>query len=329
MKTVLVTGAAGYVGSQVCKKLYRLGYTVKGVDRNDPRHGYYHEFFTKDYAHIQRLLLDVDVVVHIGATSLVGPSMTDPALYYRNNVVGTLDLLDACKAQGIKDIVFASSAATYGSPDDVCSTENTYTPMNPYGWSKRMTEIMLEDYARAYNINSVSLRFFNVAGADIDGEMGQEKQATHIIARIIENTIAGNVFQLYGDDYNTPDGTNVRDYIHVDDVASGIERSIVYLENNPGAHVFNLGNKNGYSNLEIINAVKANTPLKPFFTVCERRAGDPDILISDTEPTTRLLGWEPKYTLDTIVKTAYNWYVKQNDILVTNSENKIEQITTN
>lgn len=330
MKKVLVTGASGYIGSQVCKQLYKLGYTIVGVDRNDPRHGYYHEFHNKDYAHIQRLLLDVDVLVHIAATSLVGPSMTNPSLYYRNNVVGTLDLIDACKAQGVKNIVFASSAATYGAPEGMCSTQETYTPMNPYGWSKRMTEVMLEDYARAYGINSVSLRFFNVAGADSDGEMGQEKQATHLIARIIESAMANKSFQLYGNDYDTPDGTNVRDYIHVEDVASGVERSIVYLENNPGAHVFNLGNRIGYSNLEVISAVKNNTPLNPLFTIEQRRAGDPDTLMSDTEPTTRLLGWTPKHNIDTIVKTAYNWYVKQNDILVFNSEKNIdEQIPTN
>ena len=252
----------------------------------------------------------VDAVVHIGATSLVGPSVIDPHSYYQNNVGYTLDLLDRCNKSGVKRFVFASSAACYGEPESgVCTIEDGATPMNPYGWSKRMMEVILNDYAKAYGINSVSLRFFNVAGADSEGEFGQEKQATHIIARIIESAIAGNKFTLYGNDYATEDGTCIRDYIHVEDVVTGIESALEYTEQNDGAHIFNLGVDRGYSNLEIIQAVERNTPLKVEYDIGPRRDGDPASLIADVTET-RYLGWKPRHTLDSIITTAYNWYTK-------------------
>ena len=244
---VLVTGASGYIGSQTCYYLHHQGHTLVGVDRNMIKHQYCRETYIGDYSDsvMDIMLQDVDCVVHIGATSLVGPSVLDPSKYYNNNVVGALKLLDACNKHGIKRFVFASSAATYGEPNGgVCLETEQHEPMNPYGWSKRMTEIMLSDYATAYEINSVSLRFFNVAGADTLMEMGQEKAATHIIAKLIEMTMDGKEFTLNGGDFNTPDGTCVRDYVHVEDVARGIEKAITFTKNNNGAHIFNLGNKN-------------------------------------------------------------------------------------
>jgi len=330
---VLVTGAGGYIGSQTCKTLFKKGYHVVGVDRNKIKHGYCKTVYSGDYRDyaVQALLLDIDCVVHIGATSLVGPSVLDPSKYYNNNVVGTLKLLDACKNQGVKSFVFASSAATYGEPEGgVCLETEQHTPMNPYGWSKRMTEIMLSDYATAYGINSVSLRFFNVAGADTLMEMGQEKDATHIIAKLIEMTMEGKDFTLNGGDFDTPDGTCVRDYVHVEDVASGIHKAIEYTNANEGAYRFNLGNKEGYSNLQIVEAVKRNTPLKPNVTIGPARDGDPATLVANTMLANVELNWTPKYDLDIIVKTAYNWYrKKQNDIHVINSEKKNEQVETN
>ena len=227
--------------------------------------------------------------------------------------------------------MFASSAATYGEPEGgVCLETEQHTPMNPYGWSKRMTEIMLSDYATAYGMNSVSLRFFNVAGADTLMEMGQEKDATHIIAKLIEMTMEGKDFTLNGGDFDTPDGTCVRDYVHVEDVASGIHKAIEYTKANEGAYRFNLGNKEGYSNLQIVEAVKRNTPLEPNVTIGPARDGDPATLVANTMLANVELNWTPKYDLDTIVKTAYNWYrKKQNDIHVINSEKKNEQVETN
>ena len=319
---ILVTGAGGYIGSQTCKFLSDNGHQVVGVDRNNLRHNYCVDSYIGNYAdfEVQQLLIDVDSVVHIGATSLVGPSVLDPSKYYNNNVVGTLKLLDACKNQGVKSFVFASSAATYGEPESgVCLETEQHTPMNPYGWSKRMTEIMLSDYATAYGMNSVSLRFFNVAGADTLMEMGQEKDATHIIAMLIERTMQGKGFTLFGDKFDTPDGTCVRDYVHVEDVANGIYKAIEYTKANEGAYRFNLGNKEGYSNLQIVEAVKRNTPLEPNVTMGPARDGDPATLVANTMSANVDLGWTPRYDLDTIVKTAYNWYRKKAETNTTSS----------
>lgn len=319
---ILVTGAGGYIGSQTCKFLSDNGHKVVGVDRNNLRHNYCVDSHIGNYAdfEVQGLLLDVDSVVHIGATSLVGPSVLDPSKYYNNNVVGTLKLLDACKNQGVKSFVFASSAATYGEPESgVCLETEQHTPMNPYGWSKRMTEIMLSDYATAYGMNSVSLRFFNVAGADTLMEMGQEKDATHIIAMLIERTMQGKGFTLFGDKFDTPDGTCVRDYVHVEDVANGIFKAIEYTKANEGAYRFNLGNKEGYSNLQIVEAVRRNTPLEPNVTIGPARDGDPATLVANTMSANVDLGWTPRYDLNTIVKTAYNWYRKKADNNTTSS----------
>ena len=308
---ILVTGAGGYIGSQTCKALKTAGHIVIANDRNEIKHRHYDSVDLGNYANVRTIVLEtVDAVVHIGATSLVGPSVIDPHSYYQNNVGYTLDLLDRCNKSGVKRFVFASSAACYGEPESgVCTIEDGATPMNPYGWSKRMMEVILNDYAKAYGINSVSLRFFNVAGADSEGEFGQEKQATHIIARIIESAIAGNKFTLYGNDYATEDGTCIRDYIHVEDVVTGIESTLEYTEQNDGAHIFNLGVDRGYSNLEIIQAVERNTPLKVEYDIGPRRDGDPASLIADVTET-RYLGWKPRHTLDSIITTAYNWYTK-------------------
>ena len=216
--------------------------------------------------------------------------------------------------------MFASSAATYGEPEGgVCLETEQHTPMNPYGWSKRMTEIMLSDYATAYGMNSVSLRFFNVAGADTLMEMGQEKDATHIIAMLIERTMQGKGFTLFGDKFDTPDGTCVRDYVHVEDVANGIYKAIEYTKANEGAYRFNLGNKEGYSNLQIVEAVKRNTPLEPNVKMGPARDGDPATLVANTMSANVDLGWTPRYDLDTIVKTAYNWYRKKAETNTTSS----------
>jgi len=314
---VLVTGASGYIGSQTCNYLHQQGHTLSGVDRNIIKHRYCRETYIGNYSDnvMDIMLQNVDAVVHIGATSLVGPSVLDPSKYYNNNVVGTLKLLDACNKNGVKRFVFASSAAVYGEPNGGVGLETEqHQPMNPYGWSKRMTEIMLNDYATAYGMNSVSLRFFNVAGADTLMLHGQEKAATHIIAKLIEMTMQGKEFTLNGGDFNTPDGTCVRDYIHVEDVARAIENAITYTKNNNGAYIFNLGNKQGYSNLEIVEAVKRNTPLKPNVKIGPAREGDPATLVANPELANVELNWTPKYNLDTIVKTAYNWYKQKNDM---------------
>jgi UDP-glucose 4-epimerase len=253
----------------------------------------------------------VDAVVHVAATSLVGPSMKDPALYYRNNIAHTLQLLERCLAAKMKTFVFASSAGVYGEPsEDVCHENMDAQPCSPYGWSKKMMEIILQDYYTAYNLNSVSLRFFNVAGADTDCEMGQQPDATHIIAKAIELTMAGKDFTLFGKEFDTDDGTCVRDYVHVEDVAQGILNSIELLGKTSGAHTFNLGGERGYSNLEIVDSINRVTPLTVNLKYGDPRAGDPSTLIADTHAANTILDWKPKHNLDSIISTAYKWYTK-------------------
>lgn len=310
MTKILVTGAGGYVGSVVCEKLMTRDqdYKVIAVDRNKCKHGWFDEAHEGDYNDIQHLLLDVDCVVHCAATSLVGPSVKDPSKYYKNNVYGTQELLDACVAQNVKRFVFISSAACYGSPKDgVCKIEDSNTPINPYGWSKRMTEIMLQDYHTAYGLNSVSLRLFNVAGAH--GKLGQEKQATHIIARIMESAMAGKKFTLFGNDFNTPDGTCVRDYVHVYDVAGAVHNAVKRTGRESCCDIFNIGNGKGYSNMDIIKSIEANTDLTVEYDTGPRREGDPDSLVADTYLTQQRMIWQTNLTLDDIVKSAYNYYI--------------------
>ena len=309
---ILVTGASGYIGGQVCKLLMQQGHQVIANDRRRVRHNYYHQTEINNYANIPvGVLASMDAVVHTAATSLVGPSVMNPAEYYQNNVGGTLDLLDNCVEAGMRTFVFASSAGVYGEPsEDVCHENMDAQPCSPYGWSKKMIEIVLQDYYTAYNLNSVSLRFFNVAGADVDCEMGQEPDATHIIAKAIERTMAGKEFTLFGKDFDTPDGTCVRDYVHVEDVAQGILNSIELLKTTSGAHTFNLGGERGYSNLEIVESINRVTPLTVNLKYGDPRAGDPSTLISDTNAANTILGWKPKHDLDSIINTAYKWYTK-------------------
>ena len=310
---ILVTGASGYVGSVVCEKLMTCdqNYDVVAVDRNPPRHGHFTEHHQANYNDLQHLLLDVDCVVHCAATSLVGPSITNPGLYYENNVAGTQRLMDDCVVQGVKRFVFISSAACYGIPESgVCDPNDNNTPINPYGWSKRMTEIMLQDYARAHGLNSVSLRLFNVAGAHMD--LGQEKNATHIIARIMESAMAGKTFTLNGNDFNTPDGTCVRDYIHVYDVAGAVHNAVKRTGRESCCDIFNIGNGKGYSNMDIIKSIEANTDLTVNYTIGPRREGDPDYLVADTFYTQQRMIWQPSLTLDDIVISAYNHYININ-----------------
>lgn len=307
---VLVTGAGGYIGSQTCKLLSQQGHEVVAYDVNDIPHQYYNTQVKKCYSLVDTYMLEtVDAVVHVAATSLVGPSMKDPALYYRNNIAHTLQMLERCLAANMKTFVFASSAACYGEPDEeVCHESMPSQPCSPYGWSKKMMETILQTYYDAYGFNSVSLRFFNVAGADSDAEMGQAPGATHIIAKAIERTMASKDFTLFGKDFDTPDGTCVRDYVHVEDVARGVLNSIELLQTTGNAHVFNLGGKRGYSNLEIINTINKMTPLQVDLKYGDPRPGDPSTLVADATGANTVLGWSTTHDLDSIIRTAYQWY---------------------
>ncbi len=318
LSTVLVTGATGYIGSHVCKHLKQYGYRVIGMDRVHRPHTLKHmdEFVHADYHGEESFaaLTDhkPDVVVHCAGTSLVGPSMADPAEYYTNNVAKTAAFLNALRwLTKMPAVVFSSSAAVYGAPEtDLIYENQPYSPMSPYGQSKAMIEIMLTDFNRAYGLKSASLRYFNACGADVEaGELGQEPGATHIIARVLESVRDHKEFTLYGNDYNTPDGTCIRDYVHVDDLASAHCLAVSYmLSDMQECIALNLGTGSGYSNQEIVDAV-SDLIGAPKVNVGPRRTGDPDRLVAGNLLAKTTLGWSPEHSdLPTIINSAWKWY---------------------
>jgi len=315
MVSVMVTGATGYIGSHVCKLLKNNGYRVVGVDLVRREHTLKHmdQFIENDFNSMAcfSALKSAHAVVHCAGTSLVGPSIADPIEYYTNNVAKTAAFLNMIRRQDKPPaFVFSSSAAVYGAPEVAeIGEEQAWNPMSPYGQSKAMVEIMLNDCARAYRMPSMNLRYFNACGADSDGELGQAPGATHIIARLLESVRDNTEFTLNGTDYDTQDGTCIRDYVHVEDLAEAHMLAIEYLLSVGGgfSYTLNLGSGHGYSNREVIDAVRN---LVGSIEVVEgkRREGDPDRLVASNFLASAVLGWNPKHDLDSIIKSAWNWY---------------------
>jgi UDP-glucose 4-epimerase len=266
----------------------------------------------------------VHAVVHCAGTSLVGPSVQDPAEYYTNNVAKTAMFLDVLHRLPVPPvIVFSSSAAVYGNPEVDAINENTaWNPVSPYGQSKAMIELMLTDMCRSYNMTAMSLRYFNACGADVEaGALGQAPGATHIIARLLESIRDHKEFTLHGNDYNTPDGTCIRDYIHVDDLARAHMLAIQYCLAFEGDHyMLNLGSGQGYSNADIVVAVAKL--IGPVDTVQgPRRAGDPDRLVASGSLAAVTLGWTPEHSdLETIITSAWKWYNNPSNLVDTASK---------
>lgn len=319
MITVLVTGATGYIGSHVCKHLKTEGYRVIGVDRVERDHvlPYMNFLINDDYysESVINLLRDepIHAVVHCAGTSLVGPSVDDPAEYYTNNVAKTAMFLDVLRRLSAPPVfVFSSSASVYGSPNvDVITEDTPWNPVSPYGQTKAMIELMLTDMCKAYNMAAMSLRYFNACGADVDaGALGQASGATHIIARLLESIRDRKQFILYGNDYDTPDGSCIRDYVHVDDLAEAHVCAIQYLlsfEHNQH-YMVNLGSGRGYSNVDVIAAVARHIGPVDLLEG-ERRAGDPDRLVASNDLAKSYLGWSPEHSdLETIITSAWRWY---------------------
>jgi UDP-glucose 4-epimerase len=315
MNTV-VTGVAGYIGGQVALQLKDAGHTVVGIDRRPlQKHqkGLLDSFvladFDSDTAFKKLLNVRPDAIVHCAGTSLVGPSIKNPSEYYFNNVAKTLELITfITRAMPQTRFIFSSSAATYGEPVMVpCDEVDPTEPVSPYGESKLMIDMMLESYHRAYGLDYVSFRYFNACGADPRGRHGQEPGATHIIARVLESIRDNQEFTLYGDNYPTPDGTCVRDYVHVDDIARA---HVLALDQTILAGIYNLGSNMGTSNREIIAAAERITNKTLTVTVGEQRVGDPPMLTASADKFNAVAGTWQSHSLDDMIQHAWAWYVR-------------------
>ncbi len=321
---ILVTGGAGYIGSHCALALLEQGYDVCIFDNLSTGHMQTVDALSKikDVKFIQGDLLneddvknvfkatEIDAVIHFAAFSQVGESVINPAKYYKNNVVGTLNLLDAMRENGVNKIVFSSTAATYGEPVSIPIDEShPQNPINPYGQSKLMIEKIMDDYDKAYGLKSVRLRYFNVAGADFLARIGEwHEPETHLIPNILKSSFGGNrIFQMYGDDYNTKDGTCVRDYINIEDLAQAHLLALEYLNNGGKTDYFNLGTKEGNSVKEVFAACERVIGRSIPVEIKPRRIGDPASLVADNSKARKILNWIPKRNLDVSIDTAFAW----------------------
>ena len=317
---ILVTGGAGYVGAHACKALAAGGYRPVVYDNLV----YGHEAAVKwdpletgelaDRARLDEVIARYrpQAVMHFAAFTFVGESIADPGKYYRNNVAGTLSLLEAMRDHGIGKLVFSSTAATYGTPETVPIPESAAkAPINPYGHSKLAAEQMIADFGAAHGLRAAALRYFNAAGADADGEIGEcHEPETHLIP-LAMRAVTGDTppLTVFGDDYPTPDGTCIRDYIHVSDLAAAHVLALGRLEQREGFDAFNLGTGAGASIREVLQAVEKVAGKPVPHAVGPRRAGDPAVLVSDPGKANRELGWTPfSSDLETIVSTAWAWH---------------------
>jgi UDP-glucose 4-epimerase len=313
---VIVTGVAGYIGGQIALQLKGAGHTVIGIDRRSlQKHqvGQLDNFlqadFDSDIAYKKLLETQPNAIVHCAGTSLVGPSIKKPSEYYGNNVAKTMNLLNFI-VQALPKIrfIFSSSAAVYGEPImPPCHEVDPTEPVSPYGESKIMVEMMLESYHQAYNLDYVAFRYFNACGADMQARHGQEPGATHIIARVLESLRDDTPFTLYGTDYATEDGTCVRDYVHVQDIADA-HVSALYDNLKPG--VYNLGTNQGTSNAEIMKAATRITGRQLKVVVGNKREGDPAVLTASADKFGLVYKDWQKYTLDDMITHAWKWYVR-------------------
>lgn len=317
---VLVTGGAGYIGSHVVRALQRLNMEVVVFDSLELGHRdavYGTELVAGNLAD-KNLLSSLfaggrfDAVMHFAAYSQVGESMLFPERYYHNNVAGTLNLLEAMLQHNVKKLVFSSTAAVYGEPAETPITEDfPAIPANVYGKTKLMIETMLKDYDRAYGLKYMSLRYFNAAGADLSGDIGEDHTPeTHLIPLVIQAALGQrNSIQVFGRDYDTPDGTCVRDYIHVNDLADAHILTLQALIGGSESNIYNLGTGKGYTVLEIIDRIRKASGASFLVEFSERRKGDPAILVADSNKINKELGFNLKYSdLDTIINTAWKWH---------------------
>ena len=322
-QTILVTGGAGYIGSHAASALKKAGYEVIILDNLS----YGHQEIVDDVLQVKLVIGDtsdrdvldrlftshkIDAVMHFAAYIAVGESVKEPGKYYRNNVASTLNLLEAMVAHDINKIVFSSTCAVYGMPKEVPMTEeHPHNPLSPYAASKDMVEQILKDFDTAFNLKSVAFRYFNACGADPNGSLGEDHDPeTHLIPLALLTALKKREsLYIFGTDYDTPDGTCVRDYIHVNDLADAHVLGLEYLLSGGESDVFNLGNGNGFSVREVIETARQVTGLEIPAIESDRRAGDAPILVGSSKKVKDKLGWNPKYAdLEKIISHAWQWH---------------------
>jgi len=321
-KHVLVTGGAGYIGSHTAKALANSGFIPVTYDSLVYGHRWavrWGPFVKGDIGNKAKLLetirrYEISAVIHFAAFAYVGESMKRPELYFDNNVTKSLVLLDAVAEAGVHHVVFSSSCAIYGAPARMPITEDTLQlPVNPYGETKLIVERALRWYGVAHDISWTALRYFNAAGADLDGELGEvHSPETHLIPLVLDSALGRRTVEVYGDDYPTPDGTCVRDYIHVSDLAEAHVRALDYLMKGGMSIALNLGTGDGHSVRQVIDVVEQVTSRKVPHRVAPRRAGDPAVLVADPSLAGKVLAWHPQHSrLESIVGSAWKWHSKE------------------
>ena len=316
---ILVTGGAGYIGAHACKAIAAAGFVPVAFDNLVYGHrkavlwGPLEVGDIADRARLDEVLAahDIAAVMHFAAFAFVGESIADPGKYYRNNVIGTLSLLETMRDRGIDKLIFSSSCATYGVPDRVPMDEDTpQTPINPYGQSKLMGERMIGDFGRAHGLNATMLRYFNAAGADADGDIGESPEPeTHLIPLALDAAAGRGELVVNGDDYPTPDGTCLRDYIHVTDLADAHVMALERLLEGGEPSALNLGTGEGVSIRQVISAVERVTGKSVPHRIGPRREGDPPALVADPSRAQDILGWKARTSdIGSIVETAWRWH---------------------
>lgn len=320
---ILVIGGAGYIGSVAVSELVKQGYKVVVLDALytghrkavDPQAKFYQGDIEDKFLVSQILRNEkIDAVMHFAAYSLVPESVKKPLKYYDNNVAGMIALLEAMNDADVKYLIFSSSAATYGIPEKLPITEESpLNPINPYGDTKVMMEKIIHWADQADGIKSIALRYFNVAGAGNNGEIGEDHHPeTHLVPNILRSAISGDgKFTIFGNDYDTKDGTNIRDYVEVNDLIDAHILALKYLIKNKQSDVFNIGTAHGYSNLEILQAARQVTGIDIPYTMGPRRSGDPDSLVADSTKARTILHWQPKHeTAEDTIASAWQWHQK-------------------
>ena len=324
-KTVLITGVLGFIGGHTAKAFHNAGYRVVGIDRNytiPQGASFVDQLFIDDFVNLGAEIAEreqVDAVIHIAGTSLVGPSLRDPGEYYNNNVAKTNTFLNDLRSLGWQGkIVFSSSAATYGNNCSVPIKESAEgIPVSPYGHSKKMCEYVIADHSRVFGHRSIALRYFNACGCDKDGNLGNVWNDSHLIPRVVQAILENNEFTIYGSNFPTPDGTCIRDYLHVSDIATAHVRAVELANSLDKGEfrAYNLGTGHGYSNLEITEAVKKVTGKSLRYNFGPVREGDPAKLIADPDAFIQDANWAPlNSSLLNIVETTYNWMSRHETI---------------